>query len=36
MQPLSGTIQFVMDQLQIDPVYRLMGRMLGSLMSDSR
>ena len=36
MQPLSGAIQFVMDQSQIDPVYRLKGRMLGSLMSDSR
>ena len=36
MQPLSGAIQYVMDQSQIDPVYWLMGRMLGSLMSDSR
>ena len=35
MQPLSGAIQFVMDQSQIDPVYRLVGQMLGSLMSDS-
>ena len=35
-QPLSGTIQSVMDQSQIDLVYRLMGRVLGSLMSDSR
>ena len=36
MQPLSGAIQFVMDQLQIDLVYRLVGQMLGSLMSDSQ
>ena len=36
MQPLSGTIQYMMDQSQIDPVYRLMGQMLGSLVSDSR
>ena len=36
MQPLSGAIQCVMDQSQIDPVYRLKGRMLGSLMSNSR
>ena len=36
MQPLSGAIQYVMDQFQIDLVYWLMGRMLGSLMSDSQ
>ena len=36
MQPLSGTIQFVMDQSQVDPVYRLKGRMLGLLMSNSQ
>ena len=35
MQPLSGAIQFVMDQSQIDPVYWLMGQMLGLLMSNS-
>ena len=36
MQPLSGAIEYVMDQSQIDLVYQLMGRMLGLLMSDSR
>ena len=36
MQPLSGAIQYMMDQSQIDPVYWLMGRMLGLLMSDSQ
>ena len=35
MQPLSGAIQYVMDQSQIDLVYWLMCRMLGSLMSNS-
>ena len=36
MQPLSGTIQYVMDQLQIDLVYQLKGQMLSSLMSNSQ
>ena len=36
MQPLSGAIQYVMDQSQIDLVYQLMGQMLSSLMSNSQ